>query len=137
MILKHILGGGAPLVVSFLKSPGSKILDDISVALTDKLDGSMWEEILPMLHTIASARDSPDAPAVSGNSSVLGVSSSVGGNVGPSPIEMSTPLKRDDGNQKWSADGAENTPLRAAERAKPSPSLGGRPTSPFQQFVRG
>jgi hypothetical protein len=137
MILKHVLGGGAPLVVSFLKCPGSKILDDISVALTDKLDGSMWEEILPMLHTIASARDSPDAPAASGNSSVLGVSSSVGGNVGPSPIEMSTPLKRDDVNHKWSTDGAENTPLRAAERTKPSPSLGGRPTSPFQQFVRG
>ena len=49
MLLKNILDSTSPVVSSFLRNPGSKLLDDISVALTNKLDGEMWR-ILPILH---------------------------------------------------------------------------------------
>ena len=32
---------------------GTQLLNDVSDSLTNKLNGDMWEEILPMLHIIA------------------------------------------------------------------------------------
>ena len=35
----------------------TQLLNDISDSLTNKLDGEMWKEILPMLHIIASTNN--------------------------------------------------------------------------------
>ena len=51
--LRSVFGAESSLVHSFLEMAGTQLLNDVSDSLTNKLNGDMWEEILPMLHIIA------------------------------------------------------------------------------------
>ena len=51
--LRFVFGAESSLVHSFLDMAGTQLLNDVSDSLTNKLNGDMWEEILPMLHIIA------------------------------------------------------------------------------------
>ena len=51
--LRFVFGAESSLVHSFLEMAGTQLLNDVSDSLTNKLNGDMWEEILPMLHIIA------------------------------------------------------------------------------------
>ena len=52
--LRFVFGLENNLIRGLLKMAGTQLLNNISDSLTNKLDGEMWEEILPMLHIIAS-----------------------------------------------------------------------------------
>jgi hypothetical protein len=152
MLLKSILDSSSPLVSSFLRNPGSKILDDISVALTNKLDGEMWQEILPILHTISSSPDAERIKKLSSQgppgTSAAAATPSKHSQPSEAAAVMMTPGPSQGtpggvgATQAPSPDENNNaantaTPLRAQERkvlGVTSPTLGGNPNSPFQSL---
>ena len=56
--LRFVFGLDNSFVRGLLQMAGTQLLNDISDSLTNKLDGEMWEEILPMLHIITSTNNS-------------------------------------------------------------------------------